>query len=233
MKVEILGCASAFAKDSINSSVLLWLREDNAVLLDCGYNVFPKIMEKGYADKINTILLSHAHQDHCGSAVTLLEYRHNILKQKTFVGGINWKKLLKLCDGDNAHEMIIPLHDAVKVETIDVPHAKGMECKALFVEDTLLYSGDSAISLLDTPEAKQAKIIIHDVHLTGNAGHVSLAELGNAMLDIRAKTYLTHYLPKDYKTLSEKAKSLSFADVATEGMIIDIDDFNEAQFSNG
>lgn len=233
MKVEILGCGSAFAKDAVNSSVLLWLQEDNAVLLDCGYNVFPQIMKKGYAEKINTVLLSHTHQDHCGSAVSFLEYRHYVLGQKTFVGGVSWEKLLQLCHGDNAQEMVLPLHGAVKVETIDVPHAKGMECKAMLVEDTLLYSGDSAISLLDTAEAKRAKVIIHDVHLSGNESHVSLNELGKAMLDIRAKTYLTHYLPKDYELLEEKARPLSFAGVAREGMVIEIEDIDEAQFLNG
>lgn len=233
MKVEILGSGSAFATETTNSSVLLWLHEDNAVLLDCGYNVFPEIMKKGYAEKINTILLSHTHQDHCGSAIAFLEYRNNILKQKTFIGGVNWEKLLKLCDGDNAFEMVLPADKTLKIETIDVPHAKGMECKAILVEDTLFYSGDSAISVLDTEAAKRAKIIVHDARLSGNAGHVSVAELGKAMLDIRAKTYLTHYLPKEYGELEEKARRLSFADVARPGLIIDIEEIDEAQFSNG
>ncbi len=233
MKVEILGSGSAFAADTTNSSLLLWLHEDNAVLLDCGYNVFPEILKKGYAEKINTILLSHTHQDHCGSAVTLLEYRYHILKQKTFIGGISWEKLLKLCEGDDASEMALPADKALKIETMDVPHAKGMECKAILVEDTLFYSGDSAISVLDTEAAKRAKVIVHDARLAGNANHVSVAELGKAMLDIRAKTYLTHYLPKEYGELEEKARRLSFAGVAKPGLVIDIEEIDEAQFSNG
>ena len=222
MKIEILGSGSAFAKNTTNSSVLLWLEKDNAVLFDCGFNVFPVILEKEYAKFINTILLSHTHQDHCGSAVALLEYRHNILKQKTFVCGVSWEKLLRLCDGNDAFDMVVQAKKGLKIETMEVPHAKGMDCKALFVEEALLYSGDTSLSLLDSPFAQKAKIIIHDVHKSGNSGHVGLDELGKATLEMKAKTYLTHYAPQDYDFLEDKARKLGFAGLVKPGMKIEL-----------
>ena len=213
MRLEVLGTNSAFVKDGVTNSFILWKDDDNGILLDCGYSVFQELLRKNYADKIKTILLSHQHQDHAGSAVTLLEYRYNVLHQKTAIGGA-WDNLIRYADGADPQEMVCPLN--IKCEAIEVPHAKNMACFALFVEDYLLYSGDSAISLLDTPQARKAKIIIHDISLSGGA-IVNINELGKAPAEIKAKTYVSHYRPEDFEKISQLTQKLALAAPAEAG----------------
>lgn len=220
MKLEVLGTNSAFVKNGVNNSFILWRNEDDGVLLDCGYTVFQELVRKNYAEKVNTLLLSHQHQDHAGSAVTLLEYRNNILGKKTAIGGA-WDRLLQTADGIHAAEMTVPLE--IELETFIVPHAKGLECLALFVENTLLYSGDSAISILDTPQARQAKMIIHDVSLTGGA-IVKVDDLASAAPEIKAKTYVSHYRPEDYEELVRRVEKAGLAGVLQQGMNLRLGD---------
>lgn len=214
MELEVLGTNSAFAKDGLTVSMLLWMSDDEAVLIECGFPVFQELLRRNLAGKIKTVLLSHTHQDHAGSAVALIEYRYNVLGEKTAVGGIDWTDLLKLCDGADFADMILPLPEHLRVETIDVPHAKGMECRALCINEKLFYSGDTSVSLLDTPLAGKAEIIFHDAHKTGNAGHVSVHGLAQAEPSVKAKTWLTHYLPQDYELMSRKAKEAGLAGAA-------------------
>ncbi len=215
MKLEVLGTNSAFAKKGVNNSFVLWRDDGRGILLDCGYSVFQCLLDKGYADKIDTVLLSHQHQDHAGSAVTLVEYRNNMLGRKTAVGGA-WGKLLQTADGVNAAQMIEPLD--VELQTFEVPHAKGMECLALYVADKVLYSGDTAVSVLDTEAARKAQSIIHDVSLNGGA-IVKIDNLAAAAPEIKAKTYVSHYRPQDYEELCARAQKAGLAGVLQPGKI--------------
>lgn len=223
MKLEIIGGGSAFAKDRTNTSLILWQKDGAGILLDCGYNVYPRLQDLGYIDKIKAVLLSHTHQDHCGSAVTLLEDIYAKRHLPLIIGGVSWKKLLQLCEGDGAEEKIRLSDGECELETFAVPHAKGMECVALFVENKVLYSGDTAVSILDTPQAAAAQIIIHDTALRPGLIHVYIKELAQAPLDIKKKTYLIHYLPQDYEKLCLLAKEHGFGGVAKAGDIFEID----------
>ncbi len=220
MKLEVIGANSAFAKEGGNSSLLLHLNDGSAVLLDCGYNIFPRLLEKDLTQKIKTVLLSHTHQDHCGSAITLLEYRLAAYGETTAIGGVSWQKLLDLCEGSDSGRLI-RLPD-IKLEMLDVPHAKGMECKAMLVEDKVFYSGDSAVSLLNTETAQKAQFIVHDAALSANPNHASIKELATAPCDVKARTYLTHYLPEKYEEISRLAEKYGFGGVLKSGDIFGI-----------
>ena len=220
MKLEVIGANSAFAKEGTNSSLLLYLDDNNAVLLDCGYNVFAKLLEKNIIAKIKTVLLTHTHQDHCGSAITLLEYRKTFLGEATAIGGVSWQKLLDISEGADYSQLIkIP---EIQIETMDVPHAKEMECKAILVEDKVFYSGDCAISLLNTELAKKAQIIIHDAALSTNPNHVSVKDLAIAPDEVKAKTFLTHYLPERFEEMKTAAQKYGFGGVLKSGDIFRI-----------
>ena len=218
MKLEVLGTNSAFAKKGVNNSFVLWRDDGRGILLDCGYSVFQHLLDQGYADKRDTILLSHQHQDHAGSAVTLVEYRNNMLGCKTAIGGA-WGNLLQNADGVCAEQMTIPMD--IAVETFIVPHAKGMECVALYVADKVLYSGDTAVSVLDSEQAQKAKLIIHDVSLNGGA-IVKIDALAGAAPEIKAKTYVSHYRPQDYEELCIRAQKAGLAGVLQPKMIFNL-----------
>lgn len=222
MKLEVLGTGSAFIKEGMTTSLLLWPNDNEAILLDCGYPIFQKIMRRGLTEKVKNILLTHTHQDHCGSAITLLEYRYYIEKQTTGIGGVSWQKLLELCEATGYEQKIHDVETAIELETFEVPHAVGMECRALFLGNKVLYSGDCAISLLGRKEAELAKIIIHDASLTANPAHVFIKELAEAPDNIKAKTYLIHYLPEKFEEIEHLAKEYGFAGVAKAGDVFEV-----------
>ena len=222
MKLEIIGTNSAFAKNGPTTSIMVWDDDGKGILLDCGAPIFQHLLSLGYADKIKAVLLSHTHQDHCGSAVTLAEYAFQVLGRPLTIGGVKWDKLLKLCDGDDYPEKVRPFDGSFCLESWEVPHAKGMECRALLVGGKVLFSGDTAISLLNTPQAEKAQIIIHGAHLKGTPNLVAIAKLGDAPAEIRAKTWLIHYLPADYEKMAETAKKYGLAGVAKPGMVFEL-----------
>lgn len=217
MQLEVLGTNAAFAKEGTTNSFILWKYENDGILLDCGFSVYQELLKKNYADKINTVLISHLHQDHSGSLVNLLDYRFKILNRTTSVGGTPTDKFLQLHSGTGWEAKIHTFPENVSYTKFEVPHAKGMECYALFVEDKLLYSGDSASSVLSRPEAQAAKMIIHDVSLGKGGIIISVDELADATPEVKAKTFLSHYLPKDYDLLAAKAQALGFAGVLKAG----------------
>lgn len=221
MKLEIIGTNSAFAKDGPTTSLMVWDNDGKGILLDCGYPIFQYLGKLGYLDKIKAVLLSHTHQDHCGSAVTLAEYASQVLGRPLMIGGVKWDKLLKLCDGDDYPEKVRLPDGSFTLESWEVPHAKGMECRALLVNDKVLFSGDTAVSLLNTLQAKKARIIIHGAHLKGTPNLVAVSKLGNAPAEIRTKTWLIHYLPADYEQMAAAAQKYGLAGVVRPGMVFD------------
>ena len=218
MEVEIIGANSAFAAEGLNSS--LFIRHlDQFIVADCGYNIYPRLKELGFTSTINAVLLSHLHQDHCGSAVTLLEDILLNQKRQVYIGGTDWQPLLKACEESGFADLLMTENLPFELETIKVPHGKGMDCRALFINRRLLYSGDSAISLLDTPQAAAAALIVHDAGMKSGIPHAYIQDLAKARPEIKAKTLLIHYLPQNYRQLAAMAKDYGFKGVARAGDI--------------
>lgn len=145
MKLEVLGTNAAFAKEGVNNSFILWDNDGLGILLDCGFSVYQALLEKGYAEKLKAVLVSHLHQDHCGSLVNLLDYRYKVLGQTTAVAGAPDDKFMFMHSGNGWEAKTAPLPDELRLDTFEVPHAKGMRCLSLMVNEKLYYSGDSAI----------------------------------------------------------------------------------------
>jgi hypothetical protein len=83
MKIQFLGCGGAFDWQFGNSAALLDFR-GRRYLLDCGHTVFTKLMELGLLDTVDALLLTHLHDDHCGSAGTFLFAQHYLVGKKHF-----------------------------------------------------------------------------------------------------------------------------------------------------
>lgn len=223
MQIEVIGTSGAFAPGP-NVSMIIWpqKKRQNGILFDCGFSVFPELLRRGLLSSIDTVVLSHAHQDHCGSAVTLAEYRDQIDNRKIAAGGIDWQPLLTLCDGDAGSERVRPLPADFPLQTFAVPHVTGMECLALFYNHKFLYSGDTSVSLLETPQAAEADLIIHDAALRGNPFHCGLKKLAEAPEEIKAKTWVTHYHPKDLEDYKKLCQEYGLGGVLQPGMIFSL-----------
>ena len=219
MQVEIIGTSGAFAPGT-NVSMIIWPQDtkQNGILLDCGFSVFQKLQELDFSSKLDVVLLSHLHQDHCGSAVTLAEFCDQINHHKLRTGGIDWQELLTLSDADEGKIRTLPLAANFPLQTFSVPHVKGMKSLALFYDNKILYSGDTSVSLLDTPQAAIAKLIIHDAALKANAFHCGLKSLADAPKEIKAKTWVTHYHPKDLEAYKTLCQEYGLAGVLEAGM---------------
>lgn len=94
LTIRVLGDGGAFDTSKTNSSFLIDVN-GKRILFDCGYNVFAKLRsieehdEPNIIEKIDTIWVSHAHDDHIGSLQSLVFYRYFKFERPTIVYGNN------------------------------------------------------------------------------------------------------------------------------------------------
>ncbi len=81
MQIKFLGTGGAFDVEYLNSAALIQFRGKN-ILIDCGFTVFNTLVSKGLVPKVDYILLTHLHNDHCGSLANLLLYKNIIQKSE-------------------------------------------------------------------------------------------------------------------------------------------------------
>ncbi|WP_242916121.1 MBL fold metallo-hydrolase [Pontibacter liquoris] len=81
MQIKFLGTGGAFDTDYLNSAALLAFG-DMHLLLDCGFTVYPELVRKNLIQQVDHILLTHLHNDHCGSLANLLLHKAIIEKSR-------------------------------------------------------------------------------------------------------------------------------------------------------
>ncbi len=180
MKIEFIGTGGAFDWHVGNSAAILTFR-GKRILIDCGHTVFPKLMELGVADTIDYLLLTHLHDDHCGSASTFIFAQHFLVGKRPFPVLAATPEFVLELNAYFRHPFVdVPrFADIVSAEeclpgltVIDTTemHFPGMHTYAfLFEEDGqyVLYSGDIGdpnylFSVLDTKGIQQATVF-HDL----------------------------------------------------------------------
>ena len=77
MQIKILGSGTILSGSKRNPSGYL-LREDNSyLLLDCGYGIVKQLINFNEDIlKVDTVLISHLHLDHCSDLFPFLMRRH-------------------------------------------------------------------------------------------------------------------------------------------------------------
>ena len=227
MKLEILGTGGGNTPEYGNTSFLVWNENDTeAILMDCGYTVYPYLKKlevisgREIISKIKTVAISHLHDDHVGSLGALLAHRWVIQKNKIKTAGVALDEYLRLVVSSHVRIGI----DGVDERVLSIPtfHEEDMPSCALYF-DGVLYSGDTNKPQLGLPEAKKAKIIIHEARLNDVYTHTNIEKLAkSAPPDILAKTWLIHYSTKMKDKIHLRAKELGFAGACTQGQIIDV-----------
>ncbi|MBN1325228.1 MAG: hypothetical protein JW974_03350, partial [Alphaproteobacteria bacterium] len=105
---------------------------------------------------------------------------------------------------------------------IKVYHGSEIPACGIIIND-IMYSGDTYNSLLDTDEAKNVKLIIHDATLKDGPTHTCFDKLISAPKNIKAKTWLIHnsqnHLNNDFEQI---AKENGFAGILKRGQIIEL-----------
>lgn len=220
MKIKIIGADSAF--DGLNTS--FFFRDDlnRGVLVDCGFTVYPELNRLGMLNDIDVVLISHLHADHTGSICTLAVKRR-LQGQKIIVGGTDVSGLFR--EQGVFPNDFIPLYpdDPLNIKTIQTKHIPEYGSNnTLFIADTILYSGDTNESVLDSEYASKAKIIIHETCLHTPVAHTTLENLGKSSPEIKAKTWLIHIPVKERDEIEKLAHQMGFAGVCYNGQEIEI-----------
>ncbi|MEO6845695.1 MAG: MBL fold metallo-hydrolase [Chthoniobacterales bacterium] len=67
MKIRLLGCGGAFEPQAGNSS--FWVEDFHGerLLIDCGFTIYPRLVELGLDKAPDALLITHLHADHSGS----------------------------------------------------------------------------------------------------------------------------------------------------------------------
>jgi len=227
MKIEILGTGGGNTPENGNTSLLIWNDDESeAILMDCGYAVYPRLKElerttgREIISKIQTIAISHLHNDHAGSMGALFMHRWYLQKKKTMLAGVPMDDYLRLIESARAREGIAGIDE--RVQTFPTFHEIDMPSCAMYFNG-VLYSGDTHHSVLTLPIAKEAKIIIHEARLDDLPSHMNIDKLAaSAPPDILAKTWCIHFSTKMADKMPLKAKELGFAGACKQGQIISV-----------
>jgi len=193
-------------------------------LVDCGFTVFPELTRLSLREKVDVVLISHLHPDHTGSLCTLAIWSIIFRKKKIFVGGEDAAELF-IVQGIRPNDFEpLPSDDPLNIKTIRTAHIPGSgHNKALFIADTILWSGDTNESILDSDYARQAKIIFHEAVMEPRTGaHTGIEILNQAAPDIKAKTWLIHIPEKERAEIERLAAEMGFAGVCYNGQEIEL-----------
>ncbi|QCR23541.1 MBL fold metallo-hydrolase [Pontibacter sp. SGAir0037] len=194
MQIKFLGTGGAFDAEYRNSAALLEFRGKN-ILIDCGFSVFATLIEKSLIHRVDYILLTHLHNDHCGSLANLLLYKNIIEKSEKpviiypseqFKMQIRQFLDIQVKDTDKYVEFL-PLEQVEGINCIDTfgLHSEGFQSYAYIFEEEdsrIAYSGD-----LGKPEALFEKLdklppmytcVFHDITFNPeNTGHTYYKKL--------------------------------------------------------
>ena len=96
MEVKFIGTGGAFDVKYGNSALTVKL-DNKLILIDCGYTVFPKLLQLNIIKDIDYVFITHFHSDHVGSFDALILY-------KFFVEG---KRIKILCHSREYRQWIL------------------------------------------------------------------------------------------------------------------------------
>ena len=167
MKVKQLGNGGGLDFSQTNSAFLVELEKDNYLLVDCGFNIMPKLIEldknqgeEFKLENLNFVYITHTHEDHIGNLSSLVYHRYFLL------GGLNtgiiahdyvWaelKHLLSNCGTElksgkvvkaDMFRRLLP-REMGSIKHIDAYHA-GVNCYGIYIGNpngrAIYISGDT------------------------------------------------------------------------------------------
>ncbi|MHA6246847.1 MBL fold metallo-hydrolase [Pontibacter sp. CAU 1760] len=193
MQIKFLGTGGAFDTEYRNSAALLEFRGIN-LLIDCGFTVFPTLVEKNLVQRVDHIILTHLHNDHCGSLANLLLYKSIIEKSPRPIilypseqFRLELYKFLQIQVKDpEKYAEFVPVDQVEGITPIDTygQHSEGLQSYAYIFDNErrIVYSGD-----LSKPEAvfdrlerlpEKRTCVFHDITFNANnTGHTYYKKL--------------------------------------------------------
>jgi ribonuclease BN (tRNA processing enzyme) len=224
MRIQIIGVGSKYFPENGNPSMILW-GDGHGFLINCGYTVFPFLKSKNLIPRINEVFITNREADNAGSLDIFLDYRKNVVGKPTkFFGLVDNLDYLMEIDQDfgNKRKEYFNLDKNTSIVTIPVHYKRGVTSEAFF-NFGLLYSGNTGESLLETPQAREAKVIIHHVSFDDlSDSEVPFSVLARGPVEVRRKTWLIGYKPNEDVENFNKVMQFGFAGFLKPNQIIDI-----------
>ena len=236
-KVTVLGCGDMAHSHQTTSSFMVQNIDSRCILLfDCGYNVFPKLLNeyKEQIEFIEDVFISHLHADHVGSLGALIYYRFFIYGKKTRVISDpvvlpQLEQLLKIMVPNvvDLKDMNLRCYNqkcynlAHGANTFVVDHMGIPACGLVYeagLNNYIVFTGDTDILNPGNIYIQKAKAIFHDctINVIPPGVHAYIDDIYDKYpKEIRDKIILVHHGVKDVKyILSMK--------VAQEGDVFEI-----------
>lgn len=244
MKLRVLGCGDAFGSGGRLQSGYLFEARDRLFLLDCGPTTLLAMKKAGIDPcRIDVVLLSHLHGDHCGGLPFLfIDYLYrNPRRHPLEIAGppgteSKITELFRLMYGASRVAHLFPptcFHalipdDPVSIAGIQVvpfrvPHQTDEVSLGLNVSyegKRILFSGDSAWTDVFIEQARGVDLFICECSFydrpAGN--HVSFSTLKEHLPRLQCKRLLLTHLGEEMLT---RQKELP-VEMAEDGMVIDL-----------
>jgi hypothetical protein len=154
MKIKFIGTGGAFEPQYGNSAALLDF-QDKILLIDAGFTVYGRLVELDCWQQPDYILLTHLHNDHCGSLANILLHRYyfgqnsktTILYQtEAFRQQIETLLAIQLKD-PKKYADFVPVSSLAGLQVLDTfgKHSEGFQSYSFIFEENavrLVYSGD-------------------------------------------------------------------------------------------
>ena len=198
MEIKFIGTGGAFDLDLVNSSAIVEVNKKN-FLIDCGHSVFPQIVKKNLLHKIDHVLVTHLHDDHCGSLSSLCIYFNFLTgrKMKIVFPSEDYKKELNnylthsLPHPEKKYVEWVNMNELPEISAINTfsKHVQEMQTWSFVFEDEktkIVYSGDLGDGDLLFKKVKQEGkkvIFFHDVFFGEVKAHTSYRVLQNHLKD--------------------------------------------------
>jgi ribonuclease BN (tRNA processing enzyme) len=194
MKIKFIGTGGAFEPQYGNSAALLQFR-GKTLLIDAGFTIYGSLVAHQGWQVPDYVLLTHLHNDHCGSLANLILHRHYfggkattaiLYQSDAFRQQIETFLRLQLKDPGKYVEFV-PVSDLPGLQVLDTygRHAEGFQSYSFIFEEEgkrLVYSGDLRqadflFAHLQTLPPMPTTVY-HDIAFQeGNQGHAHYTQL--------------------------------------------------------
>jgi hypothetical protein len=231
IKMNFLGIGSGFNLSLGNSSAFFYDDNKNFYLIDCGFDVFGKIMKYDLLKDVNEIhvFITHLHDDHMGSLATLMFYSYYVLNKKTniYFANFDMARLIKLQGGLRQCSLNIQKSGEVNKMNFEfktASHCTGMPAYSLKLSyndngdsNFIYYSGDTKSlfngsdkfdSVFASPNIQIYQEVTH-MKKFPNIVHMDLATLCSLIpLHCREKVFCYHLGDATIEAIKEKGFSI-------------------------
>lgn len=230
--LKFIGRGSAF--NTIEGNNAAYIKDnDKMLLIDCGENIFERIINLKLLDNIKeiNILITHCHSDHVGSVGSLILYCYYMkhIKCNLYVPDYRFIKVIEGMGVTQEHCNIIKCAGTrissmdIALEFLSTIHCDELNAYAIQLiitknlnSNIIYYSGDTNMSPTEMIIMKDINEIYQDTCLADYDGnvHTSLNKLcARISKDNRDKIYCMHI---DCEELIGKAKQEGFNVVEVE-----------------